>query len=188
MDEIEKIDRFISGSLSEKRYNHCLRVAETAQWLCLKYGEDAEWGALAGLAHDMCKELGEDAIVSLALRDGKGMTEMERTKPVLMHGRAAAIQVKEDFGIEAPAVLEAVREHTVGRPGMGNLAKILYVADKIEPARPQVTEEYLKKLEGLDLDDLLLYVVTENIAFLEQKGKTVAPASRELQNSLKQRK
>jgi nicotinate-nucleotide adenylyltransferase len=184
MDRIEKIHRFISGSLSEKRYNHCLRVAETAKRLCLKYGEDAEWGVLAGLAHDMCKELGDEVVLSLASRDGQEISEAEQQKPGLLHGRAAAIKLWEDFGIEAPAVLEAVGEHTVGRAGMGNLAKILYAADKIEPGRPQVTEEYLKKLDALDLDSLLAFVVAENIGFLELKGKRVAPASRELLKSL----
>ena len=83
-----------------------------------------------------------------------------------------------------PDVLEAVREHTIGKAGMCNLAKILYVADKIEPKRPQVTDEYLKKLEGLDLDTLLVVVMKENIAYLDFKGKTVSPASRDLLASL----
>jgi nicotinate-nucleotide adenylyltransferase len=137
---IEEVNTFIGTALGEKRYKHSLRVAGTAARLCGKYGEDVMLGTLAGLAHDMCKEMSDDTLISLALRDGAGFDEIEKTKPGLLHGRAAAIKLKEDFGVTNPAVLEAVREHTVGRAGMCNLAKILYVSDKIEPKRTQDTD------------------------------------------------
>jgi nicotinate-nucleotide adenylyltransferase len=185
---IEEVNTFIGTCLAEKRYKHSLRVAKTAVRLCKKYGEDVSRGKLAGLAHDMCKEMNDDELISFATRDGEGLNELEKTKLGLLHGRAAAIKLKEDFGVTNPAVLEAVREHTVGKAGMCNLAKILYVADKIEPKRPQVTDEYLRKLEGLDLDSLFLAVLKENIAYLDYKGKSVAPSARDLLVSLERQR
>jgi nicotinate-nucleotide adenylyltransferase len=185
---IDEVDTFISTALGEKRYKHSLRVAKTAVRLCKKYGEDVELGKLAGLAHDMCKEMSDDELISVATHDGAGINEFEIKKPGLLHGRAAAIKLKEDFDVTNSAVLEAVREHTIGKVGMCNLAKILYVADKIEPKRPQVTGEYLKKLEVLDLDTLLVVVMKENIAYLDFKGKTVSPASRDLLSLLERQR
>jgi nicotinate-nucleotide adenylyltransferase len=181
---IDRVDTYICAFLSEKRYKHSLRVSKTAVHLCKKYGEDVLFGKFAGLAHDMCKEMSDDMLVALAQRDGEGLDENEKKKPGLLHGRAAAVKIKEDFGVTNSEVLQAVREHTVGRIGMCNLAKILYVADKIEPKRPQVTDEYLKKLDELDLDTLFMVVLKENIAYIEQKGKSVAPAARDLLLSL----
>jgi nicotinate-nucleotide adenylyltransferase len=163
-------------------------VSETTVHLCEKYGEDVKLGKLAGLAHDMCKEMSDDMLILFAKRDGKGLDEIEINKPGLLHGRAAAIKLKEDFGVTNTQVLEAVREHTIGKAGMCNLAKILYAADKIEPKRPQVTEEYLKKLDGLDFDSFFMFVLKENIAYLDYKGKKVSPATRELLASLEKQR
>ena len=74
--------------------------------------------------------------------------------------------------------------HTFGAPDMGNLAKILYVADKIEPGRPQVTEEYLDRLSNLSLDELVIFVLKENIEYLETRGKKISPATRKLLSAL----
>ena len=49
-------------------------------------------------------------------------------------------------------VLEAIRAHTTGRPGMGPLALVLYVADKIEPARDYPSVGRLRTLARLDLN------------------------------------
>ena len=66
---IEEVDTFIGCALAEKRYKHSLRVAKTAVRLCKKYGGDVKLGKLAGLAHDMCKEMSDDGLISVALRD-----------------------------------------------------------------------------------------------------------------------
>ena len=50
------------------------------------------------------------------------------------------------FDITDSDILEAVRVHTFGEPGMCDLAKILYVADKIEPGRNHVTAEHKQML------------------------------------------
>src|SRR5919112_895931 len=61
--------------------------------------------------------------------------EPERQSPKLLHGPVAAELSRRELGVEDADILEAIRVHTVGRPQMGPLALVLYVADKIEPAR-----------------------------------------------------
>ena len=97
---------------------------------------------------------------------------------------ASAALLKKDFGVTDNEILEAVSVHTFGAPDMGNLAKILYVADKIEPGRPQVTEEYLDRLSNLSLDELVIFVLKENIEYLETRGKKISPATRKLLSAL----
>jgi nicotinate-nucleotide adenylyltransferase len=174
----------LRAALSCKRFDHSVRVAETAKGLCGKYGLDVEAGYVAGLAHDVCKELPESELLRLAQGDGLGIGPLELEKPALLHGRAAAIYLRDTLGVTDEAILEAVREHTFGRPGMGILAQVIYIADKIEPGRPQVTEEYRRMLDKLDLHSLLRYVLAENFDYVVTKGKNVAPQSYALLEAL----
>ena len=50
-----KID--IKNVLSEKRYEHSIRVMERAEELARKYNVDIEKAILIGLAHDIAKDM-----------------------------------------------------------------------------------------------------------------------------------
>ena len=176
----KKIRKYTQVSVSESRYKHSVRTAETAAELCERYGMDKKMGYLAGISHDMCKALSPELLISIASRDGKPIIGIEKNKPALLHGRAAAVKLKEEFDVDDPDLIEAVANHTFGLKGMCNLSKVLYVADKIEPGREHSTESYLKKLKELDLNELAATVLQENIDFLKKKGKTVASESEEL--------
>lgn len=171
---LEAVRKYAMGCESASRYEHSLRVAETAEKMCLIYGLDTSSGYFVGLAHDMCKEMNPRLITSLAKRDGEPISLLEQEKPSLLHGRAAAAKLKYDFNVEDQDILDAIRFHTFGSPYMGPLAKILYAADKIEPERSQVSSDYYRELFSMPLNDLVLYVAKENVDYLSMKGKYVA--------------
>lgn len=180
----EKIKKYASVVLKKSRYEHSIRTAQTAEKICKLYNEDAQKGYFVGIAHDICKEMDEEKILLLARRYTTEISLLELKKPSLLHGKAAAALLKEKFEIEDEAVLEAVANHTFGKKNMGNLAKILFVADKIEPNRPQVTDEYLANLFSKDLNSLTLSIIEENIEYLKNKGKKIAAYSFELRDFL----
>ncbi|WP_432895141.1 HD domain-containing protein [Treponema socranskii] len=95
----ERVKNYAKAVLTKERYEHSLRVAETASRLCKKYGLDTSRGYLAGIAHDMCKDMSDEKIAALAREDGKAITELEAQKPSLLHGRAAALMLRRDFGV-----------------------------------------------------------------------------------------
>jgi nicotinate-nucleotide adenylyltransferase len=103
--------------------------------LCIRFGQDPDRGYLAGIAHDIAKSLSEEDMRRLAKKDGEPVSKLEQKKPSLLHSRAGAVLLREYFGITDEEILAAVRDHTVGSPYMGPLAKIIYIADKIEPTR-----------------------------------------------------
>jgi predicted HD superfamily hydrolase involved in NAD metabolism len=183
----EKIRQYTLAAVKQSRYEHSVRVAETAQKLCRKYGVDEKRGYLAGIGHDMCKDMSDALLISMASRDGKPVTPLEMKKPALLHGRAAAVKMREDYGITDPDILQAVAVHTFGASDMCPLAKILYAADKIEPGRDYVTKEYLDRLSKLSLDELVRAVLADGISYLEKKGCTVAPESEKLLASLEKK-
>ena len=181
------LDRYVSAMVHKARYEHSLRVAETASRLCKKYGLDTSRGYLAGIAHDMCKDMSDEKIAALAREDGKAITELEAQKPSLLHGRAAALMLRRDFGVTDKDILQAVAVHTFGEAGMCSLSKVVYAADKIEPGRPQATKAYTDFLDRLSLDELVEKVLVDGIAYLKKKGYAVAPESEKLLRSLNRR-
>lgn len=180
----EKVRWYVKKSVSEKRYSHSVRTAEMCRKLCALYGLDEKTGYFAGISHDMCKNFKPEQLLSLAQEDGADVSELERKKPSLLHGRAAAVLLKNNFGVTDSSVLEAVANHTFGKTGMCSLAKVLYAADKIEPGREHVTEDYLARLLALSLDGLVKAVLEENIDYLRKKGSAVAQESEKLLESL----
>ncbi len=182
---IERIRKYAKSALKEKRFEHSVRVAETAAFMCGLFGYDKNIGYLAGLSHDICKNMEDSEILSLASEDGNCISEIEKTKPSLLHGRAAAVLLRKKFSVQAPDVIQAVANHTLGGAGMGTLAKIIYVADKIEPGRPQSTEEYRKKLFSMPLNNMTLFVVQENMDYLKNRQKKIADSSYAFEADLK---
>lgn len=184
--EVEALRWHLQKTLSLSRYDHSVRTAETARWLSGLYGEDPDKGYLAGLVHDMARELPVEEVVGLALGTGEPVTPEELCRPVLLHGRAAVGLLVRDWGITDRDILDAVTYHTVGSPKMGQLGKILYVADYIEPGR-----EYHRRVEHLDpavlsLDRLLAETVVLIRGHLVSRGRWLAPEGEALYTKLKE--
>ena len=175
-DEVlEKIEDFAKTHEKQSRFEHSKRVAQTCVELCKKYGQDEYLGYFAGISHDICKDFPENEIYELALKDGEKITPLENEKKALLHGRAASVVLTTEFGVKDEQILQAVRVHTFGCENMCDLAKILFIADKIEPGRPHVNAEYMQKISAFSLDELAYFVLQENIDYLKSKGLEVAP-------------
>lgn len=181
---LESVRTHIQEVLTDDRYSHSIRVANTARTLSVKYGISEIKSYFAALSHDMCKCDEPSELLTLAAKDGKPISNLEKEKPVLLHGRAAAVKLQNTFNVSDEEILEAVRVHTFGQKGMCDIAKIVYVADKIEPDRPHVNLSYMESIAPLSLDELVKKVLLENIAHLKQKGASVAKDTEELLSSL----
>jgi predicted HD superfamily hydrolase involved in NAD metabolism len=182
------LDSRLDELLSPERAAHSRRVAKTAAELCLREGLDPDRGTLAGLAHDMCKEMPKRAQAELAALYPQALPGAVLTSALMaakvVHGPAGAALLARDYGIADAEILEAVALHTVGRPSMGALASILYCADKLEPGRERLRDDYRSRCLALPLDEMLLAVVEGVIEWLREKGRAVAPETLILYSSL----
>jgi len=177
---LEAADALARDRLSEKRYGHTLRVAAVAEELARTHGLDPDRARLAALLHDAAREIGgPEEFLRLATEWNIPVGEPERESPKLLHGPVAAELSRRELGVEDEDVLEAIRVHTVGRPGMGELALVLYVADKIEPARDYPSVERLRGLSGEDLREAAAESLRRAIAHNEERGRAIHPASRQ---------
>ena len=179
-------DAFARERLSAKRYGHTLRVADTAENLARIHGLDPGKARLAALLHDAARELSSAEFLDLAEGLELPVGEPERESPKLLHGPVAAELARRDLSVEDAEVLDAIREHTTGRPGMGPLSMVLYVADKVEPARDYPSVGRLRRLAGEDLREAAAESLRRAIAHNEERGRPTHPASIETLRWLEQ--
>ena len=164
-------ERYAWERLSDNRYAHTLRVAETAERLARLHGLDPRRARLAGLLHDAAREVGRKELLRISEEENLPVSDLERERPMLLHGPVAAEIVRKDLRVEDAEVRDAVRVHTTGEPRMGTLALALYVADKIEPDRDQPGVEDLRELALEDLQRAAKVALEDSIAHNEQRGR-----------------
>ena len=78
---LEKLKKYLSVSVGQARFDHSIRTAQTAKELCLRFGEDAELGEIAGVAHDICKEMKSDLLLNLVHSSDYEISPIEKDKP-----------------------------------------------------------------------------------------------------------
>jgi len=157
------------------RFIHSRNTALHSADLARRFGLPEDAAYIAGITHDMCKEFSPEEMRSLAKKDGLPFSTLEEEKPQLLHGRAAAVLVQSVFRIEDPGIIEAVRYHTLpNEAGMGPLAKILYLTDKIEVGRSTVDNRLRALAFGpdalSDLDRLYTIIRKATLEYLERNG------------------
>lgn len=142
--------------VSKKRFVHSMNVSKAAQMLAEIYGVDVQKAKLAGLMHDIAKEMTYKEYVEI-LKDDPGVMEELKNIPVkLWHGVIGSMYLKQEHGIEDEDILNAVCYHTTGRKNMSLLEKIIFVADHISEERKWPDVVYLRGLSKVDLEGAML--------------------------------
>ncbi|GMO59521.1 MAG: nicotinate-nucleotide adenylyltransferase [Termitinemataceae bacterium] len=171
------IEDEVRSILQRKRFIHSRNVALHCADLAARFNMDSTEAYIAGITHDVCKELNDEDTKAMALLDGLPLSLDEKQKPSLLHGRASAMFIQQHFGIDEqkhPHIIEAVRYHTSGIDGMCDLAKIVYLCDKIEVGRKTVDQK-LRSLafcddNNLSLDEIFKIVLKATCEYLEERG------------------
>lgn len=154
------------------RESHTAGVVKMAAELAQRYGVDVDRAETAALFHDIFRYLGERAEAFLP---ESGIKPEDYPNANLLHGPLAAAYLQQKLGITDREVLDAVWYHTTGRPGMGLLEKILFVADKCEEGRRYPGVETLREAVRQDLDQCVLLILRQSMAHLKEKGEAADP-------------
>ena len=185
MELIDKIKQELKENLSDKRYIHSLGTMERAEELAKIYGVDIEKARLAGLTHDIAKEMTKEESLQYIKEHNIEIDEIEEINVKLLHGKIGANMVKEKYGL-CQEIQDAILYHTTTDKNMDMLAKIIYVADKTENNRKskEFDIEYERELANKDIDAAIIYILDGNIEEIIKKGKLVHPKAIETRNSL----
>lgn len=177
-DLLKKIDSDIKKELSEKRYNHSVGVMKKAEELAKIYGVNVNTAKLVGLAHDIGKELSKDEKLSYCKENGIIMDDIERLNVGLLHGKIGADICKRRYGFTTE-MQNAIKYHTTGNEHMDKLAKVIFIADKIEENRKYKDNRKAEKLEVArklakeNLDMAVLFEIDESLEYTISKKELI---------------
>lgn len=175
--------KIVKDQLTEHRYQHTLGVVETAIKLAKRFGGDVKKAELAAIFHDYAKFRPKEEMKEIIAGNDFPQDLLEYNAE-LWHAPAGAFLANKEAGITDFEVLDAIRYHTSGRPGMTLLEKIIYLADYIEPGRHFPGVDEVRDLAEINLDQALLKAVQNTIMFLMKKNQTVYPDSFHTYNDL----
>ena len=178
--DLKKIRKSMEKELDAKRYEHTLGVAYTAAALAMCNDVAPVKAETPGLLHDCAKCFSDDKKISVCRKNNMEINSVESRNPYLLHAKAGYCIAKNKFDIEDQDILNAILNHTTGRPGMSTLEKIIYIADYIEPSRKQAPNlSEVRKLAFQNLDQALLKILTDILSYLESGGGEIDPLTKE---------
>jgi len=176
---LRKLRKEMKKKQSARRYEHTLGVEFISAALAMRYGASVTDAQTAGLLHDCAKCLSDEKSISICEKHGIEITETERKNPFLLHAKTGAYLAGKKYGITDKDILNAIRNHTTGRPGMSLLEKIVFVADYIEPGRKQAPNlEEIRKLAFQDIDRALVKILGDTLEYLNSGQGDVDPMTR----------
>lgn len=169
--DIKKIRKKMEKTLDSKRFEHTLGVAYTAASLAMRYEEDVNRALTAGLLHDCAKCISNEKKIAICEKHNIPINDVERESPFLLHAKVGSYLAMKQFNIHDQDIINAILNHTTGRPGMSALEKIVYVADYIEPGRKQAPNlKLIRKTAFRDLDKALLQILGDTLQYLKNNG------------------
>lgn len=169
-EQYEAIKADLKSKLKPSRYEHTINVAQTAVWLSMSHGIDTDKAYLSGLLHDCAKYLSDEEMIAAAGDNNIELEPVELKSVQLIHSKLGAVFAKTVYGVEDEDILNSIRSHTTGRPGMTDLEKIIYLADAIEPSRcwDEVWLERMRAISSADLDYAMFCILDRTLEHLRQ--------------------
>ena len=188
--QITKIRRKLIAELDKERYEHTLGVMYTAASMAMCYGADVEQALVvrAGDALlDFCAKCipGENKI-KMCEKYHLNVSEVERENPSLLHAKLGAFLAAKKYHIEDKEIINAIASHTTGHPHMTLLEKIIYIADYIEPGRPELANmEEVRHLAFRNIDECLYRILEDSLEYLNRLSKPIDPMTEKTYNYYK---
>jgi predicted HD superfamily hydrolase involved in NAD metabolism len=136
----EQVLAWLADNVPQSRIQHILGVEQMARELAGCYHIDEKKASQAGLMHDLAKYFKPQKLLQMAREEGLELDPVDEANPHLLHAEVGAIVARDLFGVKDEEVLQAIRNHTLGRPGMSQLSCIVFLADSLELGRGSTPE------------------------------------------------
>jgi predicted HD superfamily hydrolase involved in NAD metabolism len=148
----DRVLNWLHKNVPDARLKHVLRVEQMAIELAKHYSLPVDKAAQAGLMHDLAKFFKPQHLLHMAEAEGFAIDPVDQAQPHLLHAEVGAIVARDEFNIHDDEVLDAIRNHTLGRAAMSPLSCVVFLADTLEPGRGNTPE--LKHLRDVSWQDL----------------------------------
>lgn len=181
----ERVANWARNKIAPNRIAHVEGVVETCAALAQLYApDDIGRARLAGWIHDAAKHWPDGDLLAYAEAHGLPVEDGDRDVPMLLHGIVAYALAADIFGLDDDELMAACAHHTTGAPGMGTLAKILFLADLIEPGRSFPGVDALRREATRDLDAAVLMAVDQTLRYLIDGQRPIDARALLLRNQL----
>lgn len=184
MTDRQRAKKLMEEVLPQRRWEHSVGVAKTAEQLAQRYNLSQDKAFCAGLLHDLLKYFPEEPLLHWAKKSAIILDNAFLEHRPVWHGFAAAGYLRENEGIDDAEFLQAIAFHSTGRAGMSLFEKILFVADMIEPNRDYYDVQTVRLLAEASLDQAILYVLKYNIGKVLNAGEPIGCYTWEAYNEL----
>ncbi|MDD5952565.1 MAG: bis(5'-nucleosyl)-tetraphosphatase (symmetrical) YqeK [Oscillospiraceae bacterium] len=171
----EEYKGIVRPFLTDRRFHHSECVAEEAERLAKHYGADPEKAWIAGMLHDITKELSREEQLKKINEFGIILTDLEKGAPKLWHAITGAAYVRQVLHIDDPDIVDPVLYHTTARAEMTLPEKILYMADYVSADRTFDGVEALRETAHTDLDKAVLLGCQYTIEDLVSQQRPIHP-------------
>ena len=168
----------VEARLKVPRLLHSLGVAQTARLLAEKYGAEPAKAYLAGLCHDIAKEIPAEEMLAYVKRSALAEDADVLAHRVLWHAPAGSVLLA-DLAAEYPRLDTEVQNaclwHTLGKPAMTLLEQLVFIADLIEPGRDFPDLAQIRRAAESGPAEGVAACMYGAIHFLEVQNKFVHP-------------
>ncbi|MCC6489241.1 MAG: bis(5'-nucleosyl)-tetraphosphatase (symmetrical) YqeK [Candidatus Hydrogenedentes bacterium] len=171
-----EFERLIEERLGANRVRHSISVTKVLHLVAGDLGLDTASAVSAGLLHDSCKAMKNEAMLETAERYGIPLNETHMERPNLLHGHVAAALCRHEWHVADESVCEAIAWHVTGHPGLGLLGQALFFADFSEPLREHPeSDEALRIYDAQCFRSALRYAARAKLDHLRKKGLLIDP-------------
>lgn len=176
--------KIVEKQLTKRRFEHTIRVTDTALKLANQFHTDRKKTELAGILHDYAKYRPKDEMEKLIREEEQLSDELLDFNLELWHAPVGAVLIEHETELDDPDVLLAIRSHTTGRANMTMLEKIIFLADYIEPGRDFPGVDKVRELVVSDIDQAIIQALSNTITHLIENKRKVHPDTIAAYNSL----
>jgi len=170
--ELKQIEEDVRNILSEKRYYHSKCVMDVCEELAHIYNVDVDTAKRVGMAHDIAKEMSKEEKLEYIEKNAIYADEIERENAGLLHAKIGADIAIKKYGF-TKEMGKAIEAHTTGKPNMGMLSKILYIADWTGIDREITDREEINDLAKVNIDEAILYTLGIEIKTQIEENKQI---------------
>lgn len=168
---------YINKNLPQKRKIHTAGVILTALSLAKKLNVDLKKVEVASLLHDVAKYLNASDFNDFYIDNN--------VPKAIEHQFLGAHVAKTILNVQDEEILDAIRYHSTGKVNMSLLAKIIYVADLIEPNRQYAGVEELRQKIYEDFESGFSFATQEVLEFLKRGNEPIYYLANDVANYYK---
>ncbi|MCF7927098.1 MAG: bis(5'-nucleosyl)-tetraphosphatase (symmetrical) YqeK [Candidatus Izimaplasma sp.] len=170
------------------RLGHIFGVLEQAKKLGKKYDLDIKKIELIALLHDYTKYYSKkqnEKIIKEHYDNANYI--LKNYNENILHAFSAPIVIQEKYGITDDEILQAIMHHTVGKPNMSLLEKVIFISDYTEPNRSYESCKEVREILKESIDKAVYTAINDSINLFEEKNHHIPKIAYEARDYYKRK-